>query len=664
MSTMRRSRIKASASHLASLAGKRRSNQEETKPVKDEILDKNSQIADEPPSQKELACGNVDKDNVSTVTEALEAIEVITSDEVTNKAVEKLDNVPSVVLAASPRPLLKSRFRPNLSESDQQRGRLRRISGCEASPGTPVGRIRTVSGSSDDFNVSGLSHQPRRPPSAAQRVAESETVPAKDILRLRQVSENHDVFSPPPSTPTRIRRLTESHDKPNFNSTVFDQRKADHKKKWENGIPERTKITMFDLIYYNPSDGNRMSNSSSLRSSRAPSVDGRRDSVSEDAVVPNRLDVDAVVKRLEEENVDDPEVNQGTSEDSEETNPVPQVKVAPDGSIIIDEASTLIETTAAKKAKEDLLKSPLVFESANNPTNYGSWGKKKKNADWSDKDTIKFYKALSVFGTDFTLMEGVFKKRSRHELKMKFKKEERANLGLVNKCLSQGQTFDPTIFDSDESDEENAEERKKKEKENRRKKKQEEAAQKQKKPRRHRIRGRRYYNDSDHDADESELASESEVIMPDFEAFTVPTEKNKIMPNRSKRNSKVLLEPSIPEEATEEPLAKKQKDDTSLLKTILSQGSGGRTQVSFPPALLAANPGLANASPGSLVVVASPASPQVASPNAQLLQVFMVGDEQDNNEKPCMPKRTRTISENRLDTTSVGRVRTHSGTTS
>ena len=96
----------------------------------------------------------------------------------------------------------------------------------------------------------------------------------KDILRTRQVSENNEnVFSPPPPTPTtRIRRLTESQDKPNQGPTVFDQRKADHKKKWENGIPERTKITMFDLIYYNPSDGNRMSNSSSLRSSRAPSV--------------------------------------------------------------------------------------------------------------------------------------------------------------------------------------------------------------------------------------------------------------------------------------------------------------------------------------------------------------------------------------------------------
>ena len=69
------------------------------------------------------------------------------------------------------------------------------------------------------------------------------------------------------------------------------------------------------------------------------------------------------------------------------------------------------------------------------------------------------------------------------------------------------------FFFSDESDEENAEERKKKEKENRRKKKQEEAAalKQTKKPRRHRLKGRRYY-DSDHDADESELASESEII--------------------------------------------------------------------------------------------------------------------------------------------------------
>eukprot|EP00093_Oithona_nana_P009346 09346.XXX_223833_222253_1 [CDS] Oithona nana genome sequencing. len=389
---------------------------------------------------------------------------------------------------------------------------------------------------------------------------------------------------------------------------------------------------MFDLIYYNPSDGNRMSNSSSLRSSRAPSVDGvaaRRDS--EDAVVPNRLET--VAERLREEAVDHPDSDAAAKNSNESANeeeedealPVPQVKVAADGSIILDEASTMIETTAAKKAKEDLLKSPLVFENANQATNYGSWGKKKKNADWSDKDTVKFYKALSVFGTDFSLMEGVFKKRSRHELKMKFKKEEKLNRSLVDKCLSQGQTFDPSIFDSDseDEDEENDEERKKKEKENRRKKKQEEARGKKRK---HRVKGRRYFNDSD-DADESELASESEATAPK-KAKTRPEE--------------------------------------SLLKSLLEKSP------SFPPALLAANPGLANASPGSLVVVASPspaASSPISSQNAQLLQVFMVEEEEEPSlsqppEKSSnMPvKRTRTISENHIDTTSRGRVRTHSGT--
>ena len=70
------------------------------------------------------------------------------------------------------------------------------------------------------------------------------------------------------------------------------------------------------------------------------------------------------------------------------------------------------ENEACKKAKEDLLKAPLVFESANQvSSNYGSWGKKRKNVDWTDKETLKFYKGLSVFGTDFSMMESVFKRR-------------------------------------------------------------------------------------------------------------------------------------------------------------------------------------------------------------------------------------------------------------
>ena len=34
----------------------------------------------------------------------------------------------------------------------------------------------------------------------------------------------------------------------NRDPTVFEIRKADHKKKFTTGIPERTQITMFDLV--------------------------------------------------------------------------------------------------------------------------------------------------------------------------------------------------------------------------------------------------------------------------------------------------------------------------------------------------------------------------------------------------------------------------------
>jgi hypothetical protein len=50
-------------------------------------------------------------------------------------------------------------------------------------------------------------------------------------------------------------------------------------------------------------------------------------------------------------------------DDDGDAMPVPQVKVGPDGSIIIDESTTFIETTASKKAKEDFMRSPLVSPS-------------------------------------------------------------------------------------------------------------------------------------------------------------------------------------------------------------------------------------------------------------------------------------------------------------
>ena len=93
---------------------------------------------------------------------------------------------------------------------------------------------------------------------------------------------------------------------------------------------------------------------------------------------------------------------------------------------------------------------------------------------------------------------------------------------------------------------------------------------------------------------------------------------------------------------------------------------------SFPPALLAANPSLAQAAPGSIVVVASPNSiphldgqqtNRTNSANQQLLHVFMVSDEkasptiqgdEGSSTLPCREsteKSSNVISHQRLTST-------------
>ncbi len=110
------------------------------------------------------------------------------------------------------------------------------------------------------------------------------------------------------------------------------------------------------------------------------------------------------------------------------------------GEIILDEESTTVESTATKRAKADLSNSPAVVESATSKsTNYGTWSKRRRKTEWTTKETLRFYRALAVIGSDFSMMASLFKKRSREQLKLKFKKEEKANPDLVNKCLrSQG----------------------------------------------------------------------------------------------------------------------------------------------------------------------------------------------------------------------------------
>ncbi|KAJ3666248.1 hypothetical protein Zmor_001701 [Zophobas morio] len=190
--------------------------------------------------------------------------------------------------------------------------------------------------------------------------------------------------------------------------------------KFGNKKPDRQKLTMIDLIFYNPVT-NPMSNEnkSKRKNSEAESENGIQEAT------------------IEEESVDDPGK---TGSDEENEMPAPQIKIGPQGELVLDEKSLLIENKAVQKSREEIEKSQVVngdFE-----TGYGVYKRAKRSKDWSKQETLKFYKALNTLGTDFTLMCELFPRRSRRELKMKFKKEERINKALVDKAIMQPCGFD------------------------------------------------------------------------------------------------------------------------------------------------------------------------------------------------------------------------------
>ena len=67
--------------------------------------------------------------------------------------------------------------------------------------------------------------------------------------------------------------------------------------------------------------------------------------------------------------------------------------------------------------------------------------KRVKSIKWSQGETDKFYKALQVFGTDFTMVTLLLPGRNRKQVMNKFHKEERVNLPKINLALNQTGTY-------------------------------------------------------------------------------------------------------------------------------------------------------------------------------------------------------------------------------
>ncbi|NXL05246.1 BDP1 factor, partial [Mesembrinibis cayennensis] len=170
--------------------------------------------------------------------------------------------------------------------------------------------------------------------------------------------------------------------------------------------PDRSKMTMRDLIYYLPENNPMKSSLAEEKRTEKNSALGQMKE-QEEKSTPDHAEED------EEEEAEN-------GEDSQD-GPllVPRVKVAEDGSIILDEESLTVEVLRTK--------GPCVVEE-NDPifergstTTYSSFRKSFYTKPWSNKETDMFFLAISMVGTDFSLIGRLFPHRARAEIKVKNK---------------------------------------------------------------------------------------------------------------------------------------------------------------------------------------------------------------------------------------------------
>ena len=72
--------------------------------------------------------------------------------------------------------------------------------------------------------------------------------------------------------------------------------------------------------------------------------------------------------------------------------------------------------------------------------------KKEKSEKWFQEETEKFYNALQIFGTDFSIIAKLLPGRTRKQIKNKFNKEERGNPEKIDLILKQASTYSMEDF--------------------------------------------------------------------------------------------------------------------------------------------------------------------------------------------------------------------------
>lgn len=119
----------------------------------------------------------------------------------------------------------------------------------------------------------------------------------------------------------------------------------------------------------------------------------------------------------------------------------PRLKLV-DGKMVLDESRPAVQT------REDLTAGmQVVQEDPNRYFTSATYSKRAAGSNrWSIKETDLFYEALSMCGTDFSMIATLFPHRNRNQIKGKFKIEEKNSPHRISTALSTQKKLDVNAF--------------------------------------------------------------------------------------------------------------------------------------------------------------------------------------------------------------------------
>ncbi|MCO5609550.1 hypothetical protein L7F22_063779 [Adiantum nelumboides] len=221
-----------------------------------------------------------------------------------------------------------------------------------------------------------------------------------------------------PSLPMKIFKLKESKlassNATRVGKPVTPTTEENQKKKFRKFVPHRRRVERRAMNPADPDlDPKKMTMKDIIRLAEAKERMLKKDNAKK-------------AKNGDQATVNEPEKE---PESYESTCMAPQVQIV-DGQIVINEQSLVVNA----HPKDDI-RSYRRVEETHAKLNYHSYMKRTRTQTWRPDETELFYQALREFGTNFAMIQHLFPGRTRKQVFLKYKKEEKCSPLRISEAM-------------------------------------------------------------------------------------------------------------------------------------------------------------------------------------------------------------------------------------